>query len=203
MSITKQDEAKAKLAQKRAFQRDLAKRRLEQQIGSSFVLGIKPEIEFLLHWCIIEEPVQIKSVTFRKSVIRLEIDWPFRLPEPTGDSDTYFPTGRSIRQFAEDLRIYLLEQNVEQRLQTCFTMNSKSSCRDFSEPRDSKHFQPRRSQATRFVMSCRELARRCGAVIWQGRTRPLYLQGEQCRLSGKDVESSGPFRIYERNFRFR
>jgi hypothetical protein len=110
MSIRAQDEAKAILARKRAFERDRANQRLERQIGSSFVLGTKPEIELLLDWCIVEKPAQIRSVSFRKSGIRLEIDWPFRLREPTNDPDTFFPSARSVRRFAEDLRIHFLEQ---------------------------------------------------------------------------------------------
>jgi hypothetical protein len=116
MSVRKQDEAKTKRAQKRAFHRDLANRNLERQIGSSFVLGIRPEIEGLLHWCVLEKPADIKSVAFHNLAISLEIDWPFRLPDRTNDSGTYFPTARSVKQFAEDFRIYLLEQKCGAKL---------------------------------------------------------------------------------------
>ncbi len=94
------------------FKRDRAKKRLEQQIGRSFLRGVRPEMEALVRWCIIDKPAQIRSAHFRKSIVRLEMDWPFLLPEATGDSGDWVGTSRAVRHFREEFRLYLLEQQA-------------------------------------------------------------------------------------------
>lgn len=110
MPTKAEDKKHAALIARRAFKRDLAEKRLKQQIARSFVRGVTPEIEALWHTCIIDKPVQIKSVSFKKSAMRLEIDWPFVLPQPTGNPDESFSTSRDVTHFREEFRLYLLEQ---------------------------------------------------------------------------------------------
>jgi hypothetical protein len=96
--------------------RALAEKNLKRQIARSFLRGATPEMEALLRACIVDKPVQIKSVSFQKSAIRLEIDWPFLLPEATGNPDDWLQSNRDLRNFQKEFRLLLLEQRQAAKL---------------------------------------------------------------------------------------
>jgi hypothetical protein len=96
--------------------RALAEKNLKHQIARSFLRGATPEMEALLRACIVDKPVQIKSVSFQKSAIRLEIDWPFLLPAATGNPDDWLQSDRDVRRFQKEFRLLLLEQRQAAKL---------------------------------------------------------------------------------------
>jgi hypothetical protein len=108
-NLTKNNDKNASAARE-AFKRDRKKALLDQRIGVSVLRGIEPTIERFLFLSIVDKPTVIRRVSFHPSAVRLEIDWPFRLPEPTGDPSDWLPTPTAVARFREELKLYLLEQ---------------------------------------------------------------------------------------------
>jgi hypothetical protein len=96
--------------------RALAEKNLKYQIAKTFLRGATREMEALLRACIVDKPVQITVVSFKKSAIRLEIDWPFLLPEATGNPDDWLESNRDVRNFQKEFRLLLLEQRQAAKL---------------------------------------------------------------------------------------
>lgn len=120
MSVDAKAKNESARIERKAFQRGLAEKRIKRQIARSFLRGVQPEIEGLLHTCVINEPARIKSVSFQKSAVKLEIFWPFMLPEPTGNPDDWVGTRSDVGHFREEFMLYLLEQRQAAKLANLF-----------------------------------------------------------------------------------
>ncbi len=89
---------------------------IRQRVAESVLLGVKPEIESLIHLCSVHEPAEIRGVRFRPHEVIIDLRWPFDSPLPTHDPDDRLGTCRDVDRFRRELRAYFLEQRAGKQL---------------------------------------------------------------------------------------
>jgi hypothetical protein len=87
-----------------------------------FAPHLRRRLKVVLDECTIEEPAQIRTINFdpKEDIVSLEIAWPFRLPEPSGDSGDLWGTPNDIEALQRGFRKHLLQQKVGSKLSNIF-----------------------------------------------------------------------------------
>lgn len=85
-------------------------------LAENIARTVELQIRDLLDECTIDAPAKIKKVSFQDRHLQLSIRWPFRLPTPTGGSGDRFHTRKTVNDFRDDFKSYLLEQHAGARI---------------------------------------------------------------------------------------